>query len=247
MNSPPNERKFLSDSVIRASLKQMPAWLIWGMQRTEIAAVFKRRSAFTRQELKVLAFWLSFMRQRSAGGDVGGDERAQKEGEAVFADLAEFSSLLSRSGECSAAPFDCCLLNLLLYNEPVYFQIHVQNAEGESIISVLGGVGWAIPLYTLPNQVLVDVFTTMNSQHWAVTVPVWVAFVTFQMLCPFYKGKAEKWQNRMLWKLKSHSKAVKFSVWSFLCQALYLCIVLRLLYFTWIFPFCWIIFQHHIS
>lgn len=34
----------------------------------------------------------------------------------------------------------------------------MQNAEGESIISVLAGVGWAIPLYTLPNQLLVDVY-----------------------------------------------------------------------------------------
>lgn len=44
--------------------------------------------------------------------DVGGDEKAKKEGEAVFTDLAEFSSLLSISGECSAASFDCCLFNL---------------------------------------------------------------------------------------------------------------------------------------
>lgn len=68
----------------------------------------------------------------------------------------------------------------------------MQNAEGESIISVLAGVGWTIPLYTLPNQVLVDVFTTMNPQHRAVTMPVWVAFALFQILWPFYRGKAEK-------------------------------------------------------
>lgn len=46
---------------------------------------------------------------------------AEEEGEAVFADLAEFSRLLFGSGECSASPFDCCLLHLLLYNEPVFF------------------------------------------------------------------------------------------------------------------------------
>lgn len=52
---------------------------------------------------------------------MGGDKRAEEEGESVFTDLAEFSVLLFRSGECSAAPFDCCLLNLLMYNEPVLF------------------------------------------------------------------------------------------------------------------------------
>lgn len=109
------------------------------------------------------------MRQGSAAGD----ERAQKEGEAVFADLAEFSSLLSGSGDCSAAPFHCRLPNLLLYNEPVHFsKSHVQNAEGESIISVLAGVGWTIPLYTLPNQVLVDVFAAMNPWNRVDTLPV---------------------------------------------------------------------------
>lgn len=50
----------------------------------------------------------------------GGDERAQEEGEAVFADLPEFTSLLSGSGECSTVSFHCRLLNLLLYNEPVH-------------------------------------------------------------------------------------------------------------------------------
>ena len=44
-----------------------------------------------------------------------------EEGEAVFADLAEFSGLLSRSGEFSAAPFDCRLLHSLPYNEPALF------------------------------------------------------------------------------------------------------------------------------
>ena len=56
----------------------------------------------------------------------------KKEGEAVFADLAEFSSLLSGSPECSAAPFDCRLLNLLLYNEPVHFSKSMCRMQKES-------------------------------------------------------------------------------------------------------------------
>lgn len=72
------------------------------------------------------------MRRRSARGDVGGDERAQKEGEAVFADLAEFSSLLSSLAECSAAPFDHCLLNLLLYNRSVHFSKSMCRMQKES-------------------------------------------------------------------------------------------------------------------
>lgn len=39
----------------------------------------------------------------------------------MFADLAEFSGLLSGFAEGSAAPFDCCWLNLLFYNESVHF------------------------------------------------------------------------------------------------------------------------------
>lgn len=39
----------------------------------------------------------------------------------MFADLAEFSGLLSGFAEGSAAPFDCCRLNLLFYNESVHF------------------------------------------------------------------------------------------------------------------------------
>lgn len=48
-------------------------------------------------------------------------KEAQEEREAVFADLAEFSSLLSTFAQRSAAPFDCCLLHLLLYKESVHF------------------------------------------------------------------------------------------------------------------------------
>lgn len=62
-------------------------------------------------------------------GDMKGPE---KEGEAVFADLAEFSRLLSRSGECSAAPFDCRMLNLLPYNEPVHFSKSMCRMQKES-------------------------------------------------------------------------------------------------------------------
>ncbi len=68
----------------------------------------------------------------------------------------------------------------------------MQNAEGESIISVLAGVARTIPFYTLPSQVLVDVFTTMNPQHCAATMSVWVAFTLFRVLWLFYKGTAEK-------------------------------------------------------
>ena len=72
------------------------------------------------------------MRQRSAVGDVGGDESVPKEGEAVFADLAEFSRLLSTFSQSSAAPFDCSLLNLLLYNESVHFSKSMCRMQTES-------------------------------------------------------------------------------------------------------------------
>lgn len=107
----PFNGEFLSQPGMKASLK-----LIAGLRNAEDRnhCGLWRLSTFTRRE-RVLVFWLSFTRQVSAGGD----ERAEEEGEAIFADLAEFSGLLFRSGECSAAPFDCCLLDLLMYNEPV--------------------------------------------------------------------------------------------------------------------------------
>lgn len=80
----------------------------------------------------LLSTWL-YEAQRSAGGDLGGDESgAKKDGEAVFADLAEFSGLLSGFAEGSAAPFDCCRLNLFAYNESVHFSKSTSRMQTES-------------------------------------------------------------------------------------------------------------------
>lgn len=62
------------------------------------------------------------MRQGSVGGHVDRDERTP-----VFADLAEF-----RTWECSTASFDCCILNLLLYNEPVLYWKSTSRIHKES-------------------------------------------------------------------------------------------------------------------
>lgn len=115
-----------SQPAIKASLK-----LITGLRNVEDrnhCCLLKRLATLTRREPQVLVLGLSFIRQVSAGGD----ERAGEGGEAVFADLAEFSRLLLGCRECSAGPFDCCLLNLLFYNEPVLFWISRSRVHKES-------------------------------------------------------------------------------------------------------------------
>lgn len=128
------------------------------------------------------------MRCRSAGGD----ERDRKEGEAVFADLAEFNSLLSRSSECSTAPFDCRLLNLCctmsLCTSPN------PCAEYRSRVNYIC-IRWCWlhnPFIHTPQSRAIDMFTAMNPWHRAVTTSIWVAFALCQILWLVQSGKSGK-------------------------------------------------------